>query len=165
VQVSDGHTTPWQFDTGNWPPRYRDMSATIARTFAEDAEFDDPIVGGCKRGFTLEYAGEAKVDDKTCVRLLVTHNLTQTFSLLLDSDTFLILRRLEDRKGPLGGTAHVVTIFEDYRPVDGVLVPHKVTLFVDGRPQQQTRIESVQPNPEISSETFERPTTITVPGK
>jgi hypothetical protein len=163
VQATDGRNPPWQFDTGEWPPRYRDIPATVARTFAEDAEFDDPLVGGAKRGFTIEYAGETKIEDKPCVRLLVTRALTETFSLLLDSDTFLILQRVEDRKSPLGGTVHIVTVFENYLPVEGVLVPHVVTLFIDGRPKQQTHIESVQPNPEISAETFERPVAVSVP--
>jgi len=165
VQASDGRNPPWQFDTGEWPPRYRDMPATAARTFAEDAEFDDPIVAGTKRGFIIEYAGETKADDKNCIRLLVTRNLAETFTLLVDADTYLILQRIEERKAPLGGTAHVVTVFEDYRPIEGVLVPHVVTLFIDGRPKQQTRVQATVANPEITAETFERPIGITVPKK
>lgn len=165
VQVTDGRHPPWEFDTGHWPPQYRDMPATSARTFAEDAEFDDPIVGGAARGFTIEYAGETAMDGRKYLRLLVTRRLTQTFALLLDNETFLIAQRIEEKKNPLGGTAHLVTLFDDYRPVDGVLMPHRIAFFVDGRPKQQTVIDSVEANPELGEDTFVRPTKISVPTK
>jgi hypothetical protein len=157
VQVSDGVAAPWEFDTGDWPPRYRTMQPAVAKTFAADAEFDDPLVAGAERGFTFEFGGEVTVGDKKALRIMVTRRLTQTFALLLDPDTYFIIRRIDERPNPIGGMSQVVTIFDDYRPVDGVLVPHRIGLFIDGKVRQQTLIESVQANPDLSDETFVRP--------
>ncbi len=165
VQACDGVNPPWEFDTGDWPPRYRDMAAPVAKTFAADAEFDDPIVGGAARGFTFDYAGEMEADGKKTLRILVTRNLTETFSLLLDPETFLIIRRVEQKNSPVGGTVQVVTVFDDYRPVEGVLIPHHIALVVGNQVKQQTTIETIQPNPEITDETFTRPRKITLPGR
>ena len=163
VQATDGVNPPWELDSGTWPPRYRDMGAAVAKTFAADAEYDDPLVAGPSRGYTLEYAGDVELENKKMPRILVTRNLTETFSLLLDPDTFFIVRRVEERPNPIGGVSQVVTFFDDYRPVDGVLVPHKIGLFVDGQVKQQTLINSVEPNPSISDDVFTRPRKITVP--
>jgi hypothetical protein len=157
VQVSDGRNPPWEFDTGDWPPVYRTMAPAAAKTFAGDAEFDDPLIAGDARGYSFDYAGEVDVEGKKLPRILVTRNLTETFALLLDPATYLIVRRVDERKNPLGGLSHVVTYFADYRPVQGVLVPHRVALVVDGQIRQKTQIETIQPNPTITDETFARP--------
>lgn len=163
IQATDGREAPWEFDTGEWPPRYRDMRATVAKVFLADAEFDDPLVVGRVRGFSIDYAGEVEAGAGKLIRLLVTRNLTTSFSLLLDPDTLFIVERVEERKSAVGRTIQVVTRFSDYRPVDGVLVAHEIVQMVDGQVSQHTKIENIQPNPEVSEETFTRPRSIRVP--
>lgn len=157
VQGYNGEDEPWEFDTGTWPPRYVAMPAGAARTFASDAEFDDPLVAGAARGYTLEYAGEVEGEGGKFLRILVTRNLTETYSLLLDPQTFLIAVRVENRMTVAGRPYQVLTRFEDYRPVDGVLLAHRVTVVTDGRVLHQSVIESIQANPEYSKGTFSRP--------
>lgn len=157
VQAYDGVEPPWEFDTGTWPPRYRTMAENPAKTFMGDAEFDDPLVSGASRGYTLEYGGMAEADGKQYVRVMVTRHLKETFSLLLDQDTYLIMMRVESRMTVAGRPIQIVTRFDDYRPVDGVLLAHKVTMIVDGRATQQSVIESIQANPTFTPETFSRP--------
>jgi hypothetical protein len=157
VQASDGKNPPWEFDTGQWPPHYRNMPPAVAKTFAADAEFDDPLVGGAERGYAIDYAGEVSTDGKKLIRLLVTHKLTTTFALLIDPETYLILRRIEERTDSLGRTAHIVVQYGNYRPVDGVLIPHDVAVAVDGAITEQTKITAVEANPEIADDAFTRP--------
>lgn len=157
VNASDGVEPAWEFDTGTWPPRYRPMSEAAAKAFTADAEFDDPLVAGLARGFVFEYAGEAEVDGHRTLRMLVTRNLTDTFMLLLDEETYFILRRVEERTTAGGRKRQIVTSYDDFRPVDGVLLPHKVTLMADGHIEQQMIMEKIETNPELTPETFTRP--------
>ena len=157
VQASDGEDAPWEFDTGTWPPKYRPMVEANAKTFVADAEFDDPLVAGAARGFTFDYAGETEAEGRKFIRIMVTRKLTQTFSILLDPATYLITYRVEQRPAFSGRTLQIVTRYDDYRPVAGVLIPHHVALAIDGRVTQQTRIESIEPNPTITKQTFSRP--------
>ena len=157
VQGYDGEDAPWEFDTGSWPPRYRAMAESAAKTFTADAEYDDPLVAGEARGYTLEDGGTVEVGDTKYLRVLVTRHLKETFALLLDRDTYLIMMRVESRMTVAGRPIQIVTRFEDYRPVDGVLLAHKVTVLVDGKATQQSIIESMQPNPPYSRDTFSRP--------
>ena len=157
VNASDGVEPAWEFDTGTWPPRYRPMGDAAAKAFTADAEFDDPLIAGPARGFTLEYAGEIAVEGRNLLRVLVTRNLADTFALLLDEETYFIVFRLEERTTAGGLKRKIVTRYDDFRPVEGVLLPHKVTLIADGRVEQQMIVEKIETNPEVTPETFSRP--------
>ncbi|MBM3855877.1 MAG: hypothetical protein FJ399_22445 [Verrucomicrobia bacterium] len=157
IQASDGEEPPWEFDTGTWPPQYREMSAGVARTFAADAEFDDPLVARASRGYTLDYAGELTVDGRKLVRVLVTRKFSETFSLLLDEETYFVVMRVEHRESAGGRKLQLVTHYSDFRPVDGVLLPHTVTLTVDGKATQQTKISRIEANPDLKNVVFVRP--------
>jgi hypothetical protein len=157
VQGTDGVEPPWEFDTGTWPPRYRAMTAATARVFAEDAEYDDPLVAGAARGFKFDFAGELEVGGRPMLRVLVTRNLRETYSLLLDADTYLIALRVEERTSPAGRPIRIVTRYEDYRPVDGVLLPHEISTATDGKLTQQTKVDQVTANPKFGPDTFSRP--------
>jgi len=157
VNASDGVEPPWEFDTGTWPPRYRAMNESAARAFTADAEFDDPLVAGPARGFALDYGGEVEVEGRKLLRVLVTKNLTETFSVLVDEETYFIVMRVEARTSAGGQQRQIITHYDDFRPVEGVLLPHRVTLKVDGRVQQEMTMERIEANPELTEETFTRP--------
>lgn len=165
VQASDGVDAPWKFDTGVWPPKHVSMADAEARVFAADAEFDDPLVAGEARGFVVDYAGEVQAGEKrTYLRLLVTRKHVDSFSLLVDPETYFIVARVEHRTSPGGRRVEIVTRYDDYRPVAGVLVPHRVTVLTDGKLAHQTIIENIEANPALTTETFARPL-VTVPAK
>lgn len=157
VQASDGVGAPWKWDSGVVPPKYQAMADTEGRVFAADAEFDDPLVGGAGRGYTFDYAGEVASGGRKLLRVLVTRKLTDTFAVLVDSDTYFIVAKMETRQSPGGRRVEIVTRYEDYRPVAGVLMPHRVAVLMDGKLMQHTIIESVEPNAPVTTETFARP--------
>jgi hypothetical protein len=139
------------------------MEATAGRGFTADAEFDDPLVAGPGRGFALDYAGVTEIEGKKYLRMLVTKDLKTTFSLLLDEETYFIVMRIEERTTAAGRKRKIVTRYDDFRPVDGVLLPHRVTLLTDGRIEQQMLMERIETNPEITAETFTRPKPVAPP--
>lgn len=157
VQGYDGDEPAWEFDTGSWPPKYRAMAEMNAKTFMADAEFDDPLVTGERRGFTLEYAGEVQVGSRKLLRVLVTRKLVQTYSVMLDPNTYFIVMRVDERMTASGRKAQVSTHYEDFRPVNGVLLPHQITVGIDGKPTQQTKIARIDGNPKLTADTFTRP--------
>ena len=163
IQASDGAAPPWEFDSSAAPVQYRAMPETSARTFVNDAEFDDPLVTGVARGFTMDYAGEIDVNGRKLHRILLTRKMTEPFSVLVDDETFFIVMRVELRKSAAGRTLQVVTHFEDFRPVNGVIFPYQITLTIDGQVKQQTKITKMEANPEVAADAFTRPVVV-VPG-
>jgi hypothetical protein len=138
-------------------PLLRTMPERAARVFVADAEFDDPLISGPGRGYVCEFAGEVEKDGRKYLRVLVTRNLTDTYSLLVDATTFFIVRRIERRSSVTGRKVEVMTEFADFRPVGGVLLAHQVEVSIDGRVTQQTRIESIEANPVLAAGGFSRP--------
>ena len=157
VHASDGVEAPWEFDTGTWPPQFRDMGEANAKSFTADAEFDDPLIAGKARGYALDYAGEVQVADRKLLRILVTKALREQFFLLLDPVTYFIVMRLEERQTTAGQKRAVATRYDDFRPVDGVLLPHRVTLITDNRVDQAMLIERIESNPAVKADLFTRP--------
>lgn len=164
VQASDGVDAPWKFDSGVQPLRYLPMAEGEGRVFAADAEFDDPLVAGAARGYGFDYAGEVDAGSKKLVRLLVTRKLKETFSVLVDPETYLIVAKVEHRQSAGGRRLEITTRYDDYRPVQGVLLPHKVAVLMEGKVVQVTVIEAVEANPVVKAETFARPL-VAVPAK
>ena len=156
LQGSDGIEPPWEFDTGSAQPRPRAMPEATAKTFVVDAEFDDPLVAPPSRGIDFEYVGESSVQGRKLLRLLVTRKLTDTYSVYVDPATYLILYRVETRTSG-GRQVQITTRYDEFRPVDGVLLPHEITTIIDGRITQQTKIELITANPKLAGDTFSRP--------
>ncbi|MEX2044035.1 MAG: hypothetical protein WD941_01705 [Opitutus sp.] len=157
VQSTDGVEAPWEYDTATLPPRYRIMPEATARAFAANAEFDNPLVAGASRGYAFDFAALVDAGDRKLLRVLVTRNLIETFSLMVDPETYLIAMRVEHRISPGGRRINIVTRFDDFRPVDGILLPHQVTVEVDGTVTQQTKIDRMDGNPELPDGTFTMP--------
>lgn len=157
VQGWDGVEPAWELDTIKWPPQYRTMAKDMAHQFTTDAEFDDALVAAEKRGYTLEYGGEVGADGQTVIRVTVRRKAEDAYVLLLDPRTSFIVARVETREGKDNQKSQVITRFENYLPVDGVMMAHTVTVVVDGKPMQQTRMEKITANPPLSPDTFSRP--------
>lgn len=164
VQASDGVDAPWKGDAGVQPLRAGLMAEGEGRVFAADAEFDDPLVAGAARGYGFDYAGEVDAGARKWVRVLVTRKRTETFSVLVDPETYLIVAKVEYRQSAGGRRLEITTRYDDYRPVRGVLLPHKVAVVMDGKVVQLTVIETVEANPAVTAETFARPR-VAVPAK
>ncbi|HEY1111561.1 MAG TPA: hypothetical protein VGE76_23095 [Opitutaceae bacterium] len=157
VQGWDGVEPAWEFDTLKWPPQYRAMAKDTAHQFTTDAEFDDALIAGEKRGYTLEYGGEIESEGQKVIRVTVRRKAEDAYVLLLDSRTSFIVARVETREGKDKQKTQVITRLENYLPVDGVMMPHLVTVVVDGKPVQQTKMEKIAANPALTAETFSRP--------
>ena len=157
VQATDGVESAWESDSGVGPSHSRAMPEANAKTFMADAEFDDPLVAGAARGYDLDYAGELMVEGRKLHRVLVTRKMTETFSVLVDDETYFIVMRVEHRTSAGGRRLQVVTHYEDFRPVEGVLLPHQVTVAIDGKVTQQTKIARIEANPRLQDNLFRRP--------
>jgi len=163
IQGYDGIDPPWEFEPGAQPPRYRELADAAARRIIADAEYDDPLLAGQERGYAIDFAGETEANGRKYLRLLVTHRLIETFSLLIDPETFLIEFRMESHAGAGGRQLQIVTRYDQYQPVDGVLLPHEITTTIDGRVTQEMKIDRIEPNPEIGPEAFSRPAEVSPP--
>ncbi|HEY0943989.1 MAG TPA: hypothetical protein VGD81_01940 [Opitutaceae bacterium] len=128
-----------------------------ARELRADAEFDDPLVDSARRGYAVDFAGEMTLDGRAVFKLLVTRHFTEQFTLYLDAETYLIVRRDSTRRFPGGRDAQLVTHYRDFRSVAGVLLPHRVAVEADGKALHETVLELVEANPRLAPGFFRAP--------
>jgi hypothetical protein len=55
---------------------------------------------------------------------------------------------------PSGDLVDINMFFDDYKNVDGVLLPHHVTRSVDGKPSEEWTLKSITVNPVFKTDTF-----------
>jgi len=162
IQATDGVSAPWQLDPDAKPARVTLLEGEEAREFAADAEFDDPLVDFAARGYSIDYAGETQVGDRRAIRLLVTRRLVDSFQLLVDAETYFILRKVSVRVRQ-GREVKVEITYDDHRPVAGIIIPHRYLTHADGRLLHETILESVEANAPVPPDSFTPPILLTVP--
>lgn len=157
LQAFDGVAPAWEMDLEQRASQARPMPAAEARVFVAESEFDDPLVGGARREFEFDLAGETDLDGRKHLRILVTRHLTEVFTLLVDARTYLISARSEERVSANGRRVRVITEFSDFRPVAGVLLAHQFSVSIDGRRLQETRIQRFEHNVDLPRGIFSAP--------
>lgn len=154
VQCWDGKTEPWIADSRT--RRIVMMGVTTAEAFKTEAEFDDPLLAGPGRKISLDYAGEVETETGKLIKILVTQNFTTTSFVYLDPATYLIVRRDVVRR-MREGEAVLRTVYSDFKPVAGVLLPHRLVVTQNGKRLRETIIERMEANPELPAGVFSLP--------
>lgn len=160
IQAFDGASPPWQgLARSGQQTETGPMPAAEAAAFAADAVFDDPLVAGSRLGYQITFAGETKVDDRTLLRVRVGVSSARVFLLLVDPETHLIAARIDPPDPASGVAGSIVTRYEDFRPVAGVLVSHEITVHIGGKPFRWARLDRIEPNPALPPGIFTLPST------
>jgi hypothetical protein len=154
TQVWDGKNEPWMADSQS--RRITVLTGDRAEELKVEAEFDDPLLAGPDRRVSLDYGGEVEVAGREFLKILVTQNFTEQSFIYLDPTTYLILMRdVVRRRG--GGEMVLRTTYSDFRPVSGVLLPHRLVVYRDGKWLHETVIDRMEPNPRLPDDIFKRP--------
>ncbi|MCB1103979.1 MAG: hypothetical protein H7A44_13410 [Opitutaceae bacterium] len=157
VQATDGVNPPWQMFVGANPGKPTNLTGNEAREFAADAEFDDPLVDYAAKGYTLDYAGKVDWNGKQVFRLFVTRRFIAGYYLLIDTETYFIVGKQAVRKLEFGREVSIETRYEDFRPVAGIIMPHRVIVTGEGRPLHETVMRRVQANVPVPDGIFAKP--------
>ena len=56
--------------------------------------------------------------------------------------------------GPAGQLVDIVLYLDDYRSVDGVMLPHRMSRSIDGKPAEETTFKTIKLNPAFKADTF-----------
>jgi outer membrane lipoprotein-sorting protein len=129
----------------------------------DQADFDGPLMDYKTKGNTIELVkGEApdgtdKLPDGTKVyKLKVTRKSGRAQTMYLDAESGIELRTsMQMEQG--GQTFTVDTELADYRPVDGVMVPHSVRNLMNGQPMLTMSVEKVEFNLPVEDTLFKMP--------
>jgi hypothetical protein len=60
----------------------------------------------------------------------------------------------EGAAGPAGQLVDITLYLDDYRPVDGVMLPFRMSRSIDGKPAEETTFKTITLNPAFKADTF-----------
>ncbi len=116
----------------------------------DDYDYADPQ----SKVFKVALAGIQKVQNNDCYVIQITNNLTEDkYTSFIDTVTFLV-----DKTVTIEGEDTRETVNEDYRNINGLMVPFKITETTVNIGQTQViELTKYESNPQIDSTVFEAP--------
>ncbi len=106
----------------------------------------------------IECVGTATVGDKACYKLVMTPPTGNPGTYFFDKESGLLLQVDLTRGTPMGDV-QVSSFYEDYKEVDGVLQPHKITQKMP-MGEQVITINHIKYNVEMPKDRFDPPAAV-----
>lgn len=132
TQIYDGRHEPVITHTEVENGRPMRMSAGERKEFIANADFDGPLVDFAAKGYSVDYAGDDKVEGRPTKKLLVMNSQGDVFFLWVDAQTFETVKRGVFRTANEKRVL-IETTFSDFREVAGSLQPHRIETKVGAR--------------------------------
>jgi hypothetical protein len=158
VQAYDGRGAAWKIDPFEGRKDAEKMSSDEARSMADSALIEGPLLASRKDGSRVEYLGREDFDGTSAYKLRVTQKDGDEFVYWLDPDTFLEIKVDETRK-IRGAKQTTESELGDYEKVAGVYFPMSIESWPQGqdKQRQRTMIASGEANSQVPSDYFDEP--------
>ena len=157
TQAYDGTNPPWQFNSKDPKGSKQPLAPSAAEALIADADFLDPLIDWVSRGSSLEFIGRALGYNTIVSRIRVATTGRDLVEVWLDPKTYLITHQLRQRQVSKDRMIVIETHFSDFRPVAGVIMPHRIASYVEGQLQHVTEITHITANPVIPEGCFTAP--------
>lgn len=151
INAFDG-VTPWMVNPLVGSPRPMVISGPQADMIREQSSFDGPLVDYKAKGYAAELVGKETVDQTEAYHLRLKAPSGQVMHLYLDAKTGLDLKLGSETEA-----GRLEQVFSDYRDVEGIKIPFTIRTLVNGVPQSEVTVESVEFNAAIDDAIFRMP--------
>lgn len=155
VQGFDG-TTAWMINPMMGSEAAQEVTGPQADLAKDQAEFDGPLMDWKAKGHAVELVGTEEVGGAKAYKLKLTKKSGQVQYLYLDADSGIELKTTV--QVPQGATTMTVeTEMSDYRPVDGIMMPHALKTSINGMPTGSIIVEKIELNVPVDEAQFKMP--------
>jgi outer membrane lipoprotein-sorting protein len=123
------------------------------------SDFDGPLLDYAQKGITLELEGQETVDGAKAHKIKITRKDGQVQHLFLNADTGLEVKALNEVTAG-GQTMTIESLFQDYKRVDGLMIPHRLIQKISGGPepaQVTITIDKIEILPDVDDALFTMP--------
>jgi outer membrane lipoprotein-sorting protein len=134
------------------------FTADEARSEAQQSDLDGPFVDYAAKGTKVDLDGIERVEGRDAYKLKLTQKNGQVQHVWVDAQNFMEVK-IEGSPRRMDGKMHPVVIYlRDYKPVQGLMIPHVLETAVEGyRETHKMMIESVVVNPKLDDALFTKP--------
>ncbi len=157
IQVYDG-TRGWKVRPFLGRREVEPFTAEELRAASLQTDLDGPLLGAVEKGSRVELEGTEQVEGRDALKLKVTSKAGQVRRVWVDAQTYLDVK-VEDGTRRLDGKQRMVwTVYRDFRPAGGLLVPRQLETVVEGAPgSERILVDDVTVNPRLADARFARP--------
>ena len=157
VQVYDG-ANGWKLRPYLGRHEVEPFSQDELKSAASQQELDGPLFNYPAKGTSVALEGGELVDGRGAYKLKLVLKNGDERHLWIDAQTFLDVKIDSVPRRMDGKLRTVVTYFRDYKPVEGLLVAHRLETGVEGLAgTQNIFIEKVALNPMLGESHFSKP--------
>jgi len=154
VQAYDGQKAWWIMPFLSEEPQ--EMAPEQAKLFAEQADFENPLVVLKEKGYPLELLGKEDMEGAPVFKLKLTKTDGREIYFYLDAESGLEVKSTLTLK--IGETETLNEIlYGDYKPVDGMMMPFYMENKMNGKTQMQMTMETLELNPAMDDAMFAMP--------
>jgi outer membrane lipoprotein-sorting protein len=157
LQVYDG-SNGWKLRPFLNRNEVEPFTADEAKAQAQQADLDGPLVDYLAKGTTVDLDGIEKVEGRDAYKVKMTLKSGQVQHVWIDAQNFMEVK-IDGTPRRMDGKMRPVTIYlRDYKPVQGLIVPHVFETAVEGyKETHKMVIESVVVNPKLDDALFSKP--------
>ena len=156
VQVYDGKSG-WKLRPFLGRHEVEPFTAEELRVASQQSELDGPLIDASSKGTRVELEGTEQVDGRDTYTLKLTTG-KDVRRVWVDKETFLDVK-VDGTRRIDGKQRQVWTYLRDYKPVNGVMVPHSMETTIEGVPgSEKIVIDRVVVNPDLDDDRFKKPT-------
>jgi outer membrane lipoprotein-sorting protein len=153
VQAFDG-VTPWTMAPDSDEPR--EIKGPQADAMRSGADFDGPLMDYATKGHKLELVGKEKVGATEVHHLKLTKKDGGVEHYYLDTDSGIEVKRTAEIDAG-GMKQSLETELSNFKPIDGIMIPHTMKQSMNGSPVAQMRVEKIEFNAPIDDALFKMP--------
>jgi hypothetical protein len=97
------------------------------KTMQFELDIHGPLIEYASKGNKAERDGKESIEGKEAYKIKITLSNGKEVMYFIDTETFLVLQ-IRETKPRLDGDVEkeIITNFSDYRPIDGVMFPHRI---------------------------------------
>jgi outer membrane lipoprotein-sorting protein len=122
-----------------------------------EADFHGPLVDYESKGHQLELLGQEDLDSGPAYKLKLTQSSGDVTVVYIDAESFLEVRN-DAKRTMQEMELDIQLTFEDFREVDGLVMPHKWDQVVVGAPVGQTMVfDNTEFNIDLPDDRFAMP--------
>ncbi len=155
VTAFDGEIA-WMINPFQGSTEPQKLGEDETRSAMDQADLDGALVDYQAKGHTIEVQGKEDVEGSPAWKLKVTRKNGLSDIQYIDAQTWLITKIVARRK-QMGQELEIEAFPGNYKPVNGVLLPHAIEQKMSGRTMFQMTFEKFEPNLTIDDSLFRMP--------
>jgi hypothetical protein len=121
-----------------------------------EADMDGMLWNWKEKGSSVTLEGNEDMEGTSCLKVKLVTKDNDSFTYYLDSDSYILLRTNSKIKIQ-GNDSESDSYFSNYMQVEGLAIPGKIDVKVNGQLVSTVITDKVEINPELVSSLFDKP--------